>query len=146
MNFFKKFPGKRTSAVDTQDRLIKLLNSWGNESSPDNASRVVNEIMFGEAQLFLPILYVNKTYSSWDNLELDTILKVSSIVEYEGERVILAFTDSNLIAPWLNKPAVYTSMLSVNLLNACMENSIAKTLIYFGHPKPFILGQQASYS
>lgn len=145
MKFFKKlFPNKKGLLFDSSNvgngRLINLLETWHQDNTAQNSSEVIREIMFGESFLFLPFIDIDKTQEKWESFEIDTLFKLSSVFEYNKQRVVLAFTDSRLITPCLSKPAIYTSMFSVNVLNACKENNINKGMIYFGKEKPFVIG------
>ena len=144
MKFLKKLlPNKQESVFESScienRRLIKLLEAWDQKKSTENSNEIIREIMFGGSLLFLPFIAIDKTQEKWESFERDTIFKLSSVFEHEKHKVVFAFTDPQLITPWLNEPTIYTSMLSVNVLHACKENNVNKAMIYFGKEKPFVI-------
>jgi hypothetical protein len=144
MRFFKKlFSDKQGSVLESRNavnkRLVTLLDAWYGDRSTKNSGEVIKELMFGSSELFLPFIDIDQRQHEWESLQTDTLFKLASVIKCNNQKIVFAFADSQLITPWLEKPAVYTSMHSVNMLNACKESSIDKAIIFFGKKKPFVI-------
>src|SRR4051794_30597387 len=107
MNFFKRLFGNQHKSQDGKrpdnTKLIFLINNWSENRSNENYKLVVEELTKGSSFLILPSLNSNSqkdTVGDWQVAEKDTNLKLTSIYNLDGLKVLGAFTDEKSLIFW----------------------------------------------
>jgi hypothetical protein len=106
MNFFKKLLGKVSEQpVEKQPentKLVFLMNNWSENPSDKNYKLVMDELLHGNSFLILPTLDSGQTGLSedWSVAEKDMPLKLTSVYNLDGLKVLGAFSDEKSLLMW----------------------------------------------
>lgn len=142
MGLFNKLFGDKTK-IDNLDntRLLGLLDKyWKANGSGDTYKNVVLELMNGNSFLMFPTQNdTNTDPDKWTTAEKDTTLKLASVVNLDGLKVLGAFTDEQALLAWTKKPSQYTAMRSKDVLKFVQDNGMDRIVINSDQPNMFVL-------
>lgn len=124
------------------DRFVQLLNNWGERQSNINYNEVLKEIQTGHTYLLLPSNNGNQIDSDWTSSQESSALKLTSILELDGERVLAAFSDEEALSNWANKDVEYTAMSTLDILDLCNREQILRLVINPNLPSTFVLANE----
>jgi hypothetical protein len=146
MNFFKKlFSSKQNNtgaSVVRPDntKLLFYINNWVENPSRENYRIVVEEFTNGDSYLLLPSINdENITNNDWQTAKTDTTLKLTTIFNLDGLKVLGAFTDEKALYFWAKKPTTYTALASKRIIPLCQENHISRIVINSGSRNMFVM-------
>lgn len=149
MNFLKKlFGGQATDKenlpqTDEQKpdntKLLNLLHEWKNNESPENYIKVVNELQDGQSFLLLPSINDGRTSNGWKTAKVGSTLKLTSVFDVDGLKVLGAFTDESALLIWKRKATEFTTMRSQDVIEFCQMHGIDRIVINSDQPTMFVL-------
>ena len=147
MNFFKKLFGSNAPKKMPQQpvsqpdnaQLISLLDQWGADQSKERFKAVFNEIMEGNSFLLLPSVNDGRESSEWGTLQAGTDLKLTSVYDLDGLKVLAVFSDEKALLQWRGDGSEYTSMHTPDLINFCQQHQIDRVVINNDQPNMFVL-------
>lgn len=142
MGLFSKLFGNK-SKTDNLDnsKLLSLLDKYRKENGAgDTYKNVVLELMNGNSFLMFPTQNdTNTDPDKWTTAEKDTTLKLASVVNLDGLKVLGVFTDEKALLAWTNKPTQYTAMRSKDVLKFVQDNAMDRIVINSDQPNMFVL-------
>ena len=141
MGIFDKIFGKKKEEFEkpNNDKLFNLLNKYKDDTSYDNYSKVVNELMEGNSFLILPSVNDKQPKKEWDTLKKDSTLKLTSVFDLDGLKVLGAFSDEKALLKWSKKETEFTAMKGQDVLEFCQTNRIDRIVINSEQPTMFVL-------
>src|SRR6185437_5462059 len=152
MEFFKRFFGKGHKLQDEKrpdnTRLIFLINNWSEHRSDENYKLVVEELLQGNSFLILPSLNSDDqkvVIGDWQAAEKDTPLKLTSVFNLDGLKVLGAFTDEKSLLFWAKKVTTYTALDSKAALDLCQKINIDRVVINSDSNNMFILQRSGNF-
>lgn len=139
--FNKLFKDKSKQNDPDNTRLLELINIyWKQNGKGDTYKNVVLELMNGNSFLMFPTKNGLKAETTgWTVFQQNAIIKLSSVVNLDGLKVLGAFTDEQAMLNWTKKPTEYTSMRSQAVLQICEENNINRIVINTDQPNMFVI-------
>lgn len=134
MGFFEKLFGKKETAETTETKpdntvLIDLIRTYNKTTDVDDYKKVINELMTGNSFLLLPSINEGTPYEGWKMTEKGAKLKLKSIFNIDGLKVLGAFTSENTLLQWAKESRQYTGMHSKDVIAFCEENLIDRVVI-----------------
>ena len=149
MSFLKKiFGGQTTNRLPLQQveekkpdnrTLLNLLYEWKNNESSENYTNVVNEILSGHSFLLLPSVNDGKSSGDWKTIKTGSTLKLTSVFDVDGLKVLGAFTDESALMTWSRKQTEFTAMKSQDVIDFCQTSGIDRIIINSDQPTMFVL-------
>ena len=145
MSFLRKIFGGQTTDKQTDVKrpdngtLLNLLHEWKNNESSENYRNVVNEILDGQSFLLLPSVNDGKSGGDWKTLKAGSSLKLTSVFDVDGLKVLGAFTDERALLTWSRKHTDFTAMKSQDVIEFCQTNGIDRIVINSDQPTMFVL-------
>lgn len=142
MGLFNKLFGNKTKTDNPDNtKLLSLLNKyWKENGAGDTYKNVVLELMNGNSFLMFPTQNdTNTDPDKWTTAEKDTTLKLASVVNLDGLKVLGAFTDEQALLAWTKKPSQYTAMRSKDVLKFVQDNGMDRIVINSDQPNMFVL-------
>lgn len=120
-------------------KLISLLDIFRQKNGAENSyTNVILELLQGNSFLLLPS--VNEDNSEgWKTIEKEQQLKIASIFDMDGMKVLGAFTDDEALLDWSKREMQYTAIPSKDVLDLCEANGIGRIIINSGQPNMFVL-------
>ena len=143
MGLFNKIFGTKSKLSNPDNTLLlALLEKYREENGKgDTYKNVVLELMNGNSFLMIPS--ENDTSSpdpdKWTTLEKDSTLKLASVVNLDGLKVLGVFTDEKALINWTKKESQYTALRSKDVLNFVQENGMDRIVINSDQPNMFVL-------
>jgi hypothetical protein len=147
MNFLKRLfgntgnnhPKSEENNIPDNTGLIYLLDNYGQHRSNENYRAVLEEITNGNSFLILPSL--NDTYEEkgWQTAQVGTTLKLSSIFNLDGLRVLGAFSDETALVKWTKCPTQYSAIKTQDLVDFCRQNNVDRIVINSDQKNMFVL-------
>lgn len=139
--FNKLFGNKAKTDNPDNSKLLGLLGEYlKNNGSGDTYKNVVLELMNGNSFLMFPTQNdANTNPDQWTIAQNDTTLKLASVVNVDGLKVLGAFTDEQALLAWTKSPCQYTAMRSQDVLKFAQENGIGRIVINSDLPNMFVL-------
>lgn len=142
MGLFNKLFGNK-SKTDNPDntKLLGLLEKfWKENGKGDTYKNVVLELMNGNSFLMFPTENdTNTDPDKWTTVEKDTTMRLASVVNLDGLKVLGAFTDEQALVAWTKKPSQYTAMRSKDVLKFVQDNGMDRIVINSDQPNMFVL-------
>ena len=133
MNFSKKFFSSKPESHPENIRLSFLLNNYSENTSQTNYGLVLKELKEGNSFLILPT--VNEKYvDDWTVTNEEAKLKLTSVFDLDGLKVLGAFSDEKSLLIWSKKPTPYTAVRSQAVLEMCQEINVSRIVINSGSP------------
>lgn len=127
------------STTPNNVRLIHLLDTFREKNGAENSySNVVIELLQGNSFLLLPSVNEDKS-EGWKTIEKEQSLKITSIFDMDGMKVLGAFTDDEALLGWAKRETQYTALPSKDVLDMCEANGIGCIIINSGQPNMFVL-------
>lgn len=124
-------------------KLLDLINTYYKEEGKgDSYMNVIQELMNGNSMLLLPS--ANDTPEEQKALTEaghTKTLKLSSVFNHDGMRVLCVFTDEETLSDWAKKPMPYKMLASKDVLKLCEMSEIQRIVINTGTPTMFVLEQ-----
>jgi hypothetical protein len=123
-------------------KLSILLDTYQKQQGKgDTYKDVILELLNGDSLLLLP-----SANDGSENKETDTdgeskTLKLSSVFNVDGVKVLGAFTDEQALFIWAKQPVPYKMLESKDVLQLCEETAIGRIVINSGLPTMFVLEQ-----
>ncbi|MHA3789962.1 SseB family protein [Flavobacterium hauense] len=126
------------------NKLLDLINIYHKEDGKgDSYGNVILELMNGNSLLLLPSANdtpeVQKTITESGH----KTLKLSSVFNTDGKRVLCVFTDEQTLSDWAQKPMPYKMLSSKDVLKLCEMSAIQRIVINIGSPNVFALEQSS---
>ena len=113
---------------------------WKSDGKGDSYEKVVLELLNGNSFLMFPT--ANEKYTEpqeWSTIKDRDVLKMASIVNVDGLKVLGAFTDEQAMLSWTKKPTEYTAMRSQDVLKLCENNGFDRIVINTASPNTFVI-------
>lgn len=153
MGFLSKlFGGKNKEQTDTVKeeqtandniRLIRLLDKWGREESEHSFRAVIHELFEGSSYLLLPSLNdEGEITGQWVTLTEGAQIKLTSLFQEDGLKVLAAFSDEDALSRWAEKETAYTAIPSQAVFDMCREMGVDRVVINSGQKNMFVLERQ----
>jgi hypothetical protein len=143
MNFFKNLfsstPKSEPEKNPENTRLIFLLNNYGQNRSQANYTLVMKELLEGNSFLILPTINGETAIGDWKTANEDTKLKLTSVFNLDGLKVLGAFSNEKSLLAWSKKPTPYTAVKSSAVLKMCEEISVSRIVINSGSESIFVV-------
>ncbi|MCJ8210445.1 SseB family protein [Mucilaginibacter sp. RS28] len=144
MNLLKKLTNASSmqappSTEPDNSHLCRLLNIWSVQQSEQAYKDVLDEILKGNGFLLLPSINEEKTSTNWQTTAEETTLKLTSVFEINGRKVLGAFSDEPAMVKWAKNPTDYTAMPTRELLEFCQVNEIDRVVINSGEENMFLI-------
>jgi len=146
MSFFRKVFGRNDKSASTSEkkdpentRLNYLLNIWGEHPSDENYKIVVEEILNGNSYLILPSVNDDPGSGNWETAKVSTTLKLTSIFNLDGLKVLGAFSDEKSLVQWTKRETQYTAISTQDMVEFCKANGIDRIVINSGQKNMFVL-------
>lgn len=142
MNFFKKLFSSKSDPYPEKNpentRLIFLLNNYGQNSSQANYALVMKELFEGNSFLILPTLN-NTEPGGGTTAKKDAKLKLTSVYDLDGLKVLGAFSDEKSLLTWSKTPATYTAVKAQAVFEMCKEINVSRVVINSGSQNIFVI-------
>ncbi len=124
-----------------QSKLSILLDTYRQQNGKgDSYKDVLMELITGDSFLFLP-----SSNDGTENQETsegpNKTLKLTSVFNQDGIKVLGAFSDEKALFSWAKEPIHYKMMQSKDVLQLCEENAIKRIVINSNMPTMFVLEQ-----
>jgi len=145
MNLFKKLFGKEpersTEKQSENTRLIFLMNNWSENSSDQNYKLVMEELLHGNSFLILPTLNSDQVSLSenWNVAEQDMTLKLTSVYNLDGLKVLGVFCDEASLTNWSKTITPYTALKSQAVFELCKNLNINRIVVNSGARNMFVI-------
>jgi hypothetical protein len=125
-----------------KSKLSILLDTYQEQKGKgDSYKDVILELLNGDSLLLLPSANGgSENQESATDSESKT-LKLSSVFNVDGIKVLGAFTDENALFSWAKQPVPYKMLESKDVLKLCEETAIGRIVINSGLPTMFVLEQ-----
>lgn len=139
--FNKLFPDKSKPNNPDNSRLLGLLDTyWKENGKGDSYKNVVLELMNGDSFLMFPTKNDFKTYpNNWTTTEKEMTFKMQSLLNVDGLKVLVAFTDEQGLMTWVKKPTEYTAMRAQDILKFARDNDVSRIIINNDLPNMFVV-------
>lgn len=124
------------------DSLIASLKKWGERQSNANYNAVLRELQNGHSYLLLPSNNESQVDADWTTSDQSFALKLKSIVEVDGKRVLAAFSDEDALAIWAKDDCEYTAMPTMDILDLCNREGIRNIAINIGQDSAFVISNE----
>ena len=143
MGLFNKL-FRDNSKPDNPDntRLLELIDiAWKESDNGNNSKNVLLELMNGNSFLMFPTKNNYKVFDTdkWNKADKDTSIKMASLVDIDGLKILGVFTDEQSLLNWTKKPSEYTAMRSQDVLKFAQENGIERIVINTNQPNMFVV-------
>jgi hypothetical protein len=147
MNFLKKLFGNSNAAGNEikeskqpdNTRLTYLLDIYGQHPSNENYKAVLEEITGGNSFLLIPSLNDDGETNGWETAQVGTTLKLSSVFNLDGLRVLGAFSDEVALIKWTKRATQYTAIKTQDIVDFCKENNVDRIVINSDQKNMFVL-------
>jgi len=147
MNFLKKLfassnkanPEIKQSKNPDNTKLTYLLDIYGQHHSDENYRAVLDEITGGDSFLLLPSVNDNADTYGWKTAEVGTTLKLSSVFNLDGLKVLGAFSDKTALVKWSKRATQYTAIKTQDLVDFCKQNAVDRIVINSDQKNMFVL-------
>jgi len=143
MGIFDKLFGskKKESEIEkpNNNKLTGLLESYGKNKSQENYQKVFNEIVDGNSILILPSVNDGNEKDEWKTIKKDSTLKLTSVFDQDGLKVLGAFTTPEKLVEWSKKETEYTAMQAQDAIDFCQTHGIDRIVIDTDSTTMFIL-------
>ena len=141
MSIFKKIFGSKDEPEKPENtRFLYLLNKWSQNRTGENYELVVNELMNGNSYLILPSANDETQTDGWVTTKNDTPLKLTSIFDIDGLKVLGVFSDKAALLTWAkNIPSAYTALKSQAVIDLCERRNISRMVINSHSPNMFVM-------
>lgn len=123
-------------------KLVTLLNRFASDSTTENYQAVVNELQIGQSFLIIPSVNDGESKSSEWHIHSGKTLKLTSVIDLQGIRTLLVFSDEEAMLEWSQKPADYKSIVSKDLLEFCMGTDIYRIVININQRNMFLVDRE----
>ena len=141
--FDKLFGTKKKTSENNENpdntKLIGLLEIYGENQSQENYQKALNEIAEGNSLLILPSINDRESQDNWKTLEKDSTLKLTSVFDHDGLKVLGAFTTPEKLVKWIKKETEYTAMKSKDVIDFCQAHGIDRIVIDTDMATMFVL-------
>jgi len=125
-------PSDNKLPQDLQDYHRTTNNSQG-------YNQIVQKLIDGEYVLFLPTQNDGKADNQWKTLAQGSELKLKSVFNLDGLKVLAAFSSELALSEWSQNPSTFSAMSSDDLLSLCESNGIDRIVIDSKLPTMFVL-------
>jgi hypothetical protein len=146
MNFLKKIFGQKKSEKVKADknpdntRLIYLLNLYSEHKSSENYKQIVLEVLHGNSYLLLPTVNDEKQDSyGWQVAETEKMLKLTSVRDQDGLKVLGAFSDEKSLFNWAKGSIAYTALETSEITALCQQIGAGRIVINAGQKNMVVL-------
>ena len=144
MGIFDKLFGakKKDSEINESPdntKLIRLLEKYGKSRTQENYRKSIEEIMYGNSMLVLPSINDGAPKENWETLEKGSTLKLTSVFDQDGLKVLGAFTSPENLLKWTGKVTEYTAMKGKDVVDFCQANGIDRVVIDSDMSTMFVL-------
>ena len=138
---FGKQPSSGSSADETPDnaRLMELLNKYARTRDYEDYKMVYHELETGRAFLLLPSHGDAHEQQGWRKTAEGETLKLTSVYQMDGLKVLGAFTDEAAVLSWSKTTIPYVAMPSKSVLEMCYSDGIGRIVINTGLDNMFVL-------
>lgn len=134
---------KEETTINDNIRLIRLLDTWGREESEHSFKAVLHELFEGSSYLLLPTINDEREATGeWVTLEKGSTIKLTSVFEEDGVKVLAAFSDEDALSRWTESETPYTALASKSVFDMCREMGIDRIVINSGQKNMFVLERQ----
>lgn len=120
-------------------RLMELLVAHGRTHDPKDADRVYEELLQKRAILLLPSVNDGHQELGWRTIAAGEKLKLTSVFDVDGLKVLGAFTDEQALFQWAKRPTTYTAMPAHSVLEMCETEGIGRLVINSDQSTMFVL-------
>jgi hypothetical protein len=143
MSFFEKTLNPNPHSENpNNERLIILLNNWSQNRNGENYGLVVEELMKGNSYLILPSVNDANNGNGWTTTKQDTTLKLTTVFNLDGLKVLGAFTDEASLSRWAKHKQAYTSLKSQAVFDLCQRLDVSRIVINSDSPNMFVMERQ----
>ena len=149
MGIFDKFfknKEKMESSPDPRDNnlLETILVNYNQSNNNEQYAKIASQLVNGDFNLFLPSVNDGKNENNWKTIREGSNLKLKSVFNLDGLKVLGAFSSENNLQKWINEESEYTVMSSKEVLNFCQANGIDRIVIDSKQPSMFVLERSRS--
>lgn len=78
----------------------------------------------------------------WVTLKEDASIKLTSVFDEDGVKVLAAFSDEDALSRWAERETAYTALASQAIFDMCREMGIDRVVINSGQKNMFVLERQ----
>lgn len=137
MDLLKGFGSEKGKRSDpSNEKLIKLLNSYSLNKSDGKFRKVYNELWHGNSYLLVPS---EPNITNEDKYIQSGTLQFTAVFNLDGLKVLGAFTSEPALLGWAKKPTPYTPLPARDVLELCQQNNIGRIVIDSNQPTMFVL-------
>lgn len=133
MSIISKFFSNKAAIQQKQepdnDKVVLLLNEWKETRSTSSAEAVLHELENGHNYLLLPVVNSPSNLTKWKTLNTDVTIKLKSVSNIDGFKVLAAFTDHDALKAYCADNTKVITILTKDLLKHCQINGIDKIII-----------------
>src|SRR6056297_33609 len=149
MGIFDKFFKNKEKKESTPDPRINnsletILINYNQSNNNEQYVKIASQLMNGDFNLFLPSVNDGKSENNWKTIREGSNLKLKSVFNLDGLKVLGAFSNEKNLLNWINEESEYTVMNSKDVLNFCQANGIDRILIDSKQPSMFVLERSRS--
>lgn len=142
MSFFDRLLGVRSDNKWPENRRLSfLINNWSKNKSDKNYQFILEELLYGNSYLLLPDCKVDPQQldsEEW-HISKGQTLKLMSIYNLDGIKVIGVFTDEKSLFNWARQATHYTALKSQNMFELCDNNNIKRIVVNSGSLDMFVI-------
>ncbi|SEM33588.1 SseB protein N-terminal domain-containing protein [Maribacter orientalis] len=135
----KKKESRIENETPDNNRLIGLLENYGKDPSQENYGKAFEELVDGNSLLILPSINDGNPKDNWETLKKDSTLKLTSVFEQDGLKILGAFTSPEKLVEWSKKETEYTAMKAKDAIDFCQAHGIDRIVIDTDSSTMFVL-------
>ena len=135
---------KRSKSQGTEKRpdnnfLVKAILDYNLSKNDKEYKKAIDIINSDNCMIFVPSINDQNTDKEWHTLKKDTDIKLTSVFDIEGLKVIGAFTSPETLLKWTQKESEYIAMLGKDFLKFCEDNHVDRIVIDSDQPTMFFM-------
>ncbi len=120
-------------------RLMELLIVHSRTHDPKDADHVYEELLKKTATLLLPSINDGHQEVGWRTIARGEKLKLTTVFDVDGLKVLGAFTDEQALLQWAKRPTTFTTMPAHSVLEMCETEGIGRLVINSDHSTMYVL-------
>ncbi len=122
--------------------LINLLETFNKSRTREKYTHIIDVLNHGEVYLLLPAVHDNSGSGQWKTLSPGDQLKLNTVYNMDGIKVLAAFTSEEAIITWAKQIIQYYAMDSKDVLKICEDYGIDRLIIDNSLPTMFVMERQ----
>ncbi len=120
-------------------KLINLLEDFYIGRTNEKYTHIIDVLHHGEVYLYLPAVHDSNGSGQWITLAAGDKLKLNTVYNVDGIRILAAFTSEEAIITWAKQIVQYYAMEAKDVIKICEEYGIDRLIIDNSLPTMFVM-------